>query len=103
LPDEIGGVVWFGVDDTYFTCYVPFYACMDKVTGPFATGNIQEFDLSSAWWAFNLVSNYVNIKYSYMIKDIQAVQNDLEEGFLNEQTAVERTAMDLKKKKELNT
>ena len=99
LPDEIGGLVWFGVDDTYFTCYVPFYACMDEVTGPFATGNIQEFDLSSAWWAFNLVSNYANIKYSYMIKDIQAVQKDLENSFLNQQTAVERTAMDLKKKK----
>lgn len=22
LPDEIGGLIWFGVDDTYFTCYL---------------------------------------------------------------------------------
>ncbi|MCK5222658.1 MAG: C69 family dipeptidase, partial [Candidatus Aminicenantes bacterium] len=25
LPDPIGGIHWFGVDDTYSTCYVPIY------------------------------------------------------------------------------
>jgi len=26
LPDEIGGVTWFGPDKPYLTCFVPFYA-----------------------------------------------------------------------------
>lgn len=99
LPDEIGGLIWFGVDDTYFTCYVPYYACIKKVKGPFAKGDINKFSFESAWWVFNLVSNYANLKYSYMIKDIQEVQNELEGKFIEGQNEMEKKALGKKAKK----
>jgi dipeptidase len=99
LPNEIGGLVWFGVDDTYFTCYVPHYACMKKVKGPFAIGDINQFSLESAWWVFNLVSNYTNIKYYYMIKDVQEVQRKLESDMLNKQKSLEDKLLQKKPKK----
>ena len=94
LPNEIGGLIWFGVDDTYFTCYVPHYACMNKVKGPFANGDINAFSLESAWWVFNLVSNYANIKYAYMIKDIQAVQTEMESYLMHNQLVIEAKLKD---------
>ena len=98
LPDAIGGVLWYGVDDTYFTCYVPLYCGMDKVPQSFATGSLQKFSWDSAWWVFNFVANFANLKYSYMAEDIQAVQKELEGTFVAMQPIVEKTALELAKK-----
>ncbi len=98
LPDGIGGVLWYGVDDTYTTCYVPLYCGIEDVPKSFNTGSLGEFSWDSAWWVFNFVANYANLKYSYMIKDIQAVQSDLESTFLSLQPVVEKNAVELAKK-----
>jgi len=58
---------------------------------------LQQFTRDSAWWAFNFVANYANLRYSYMIKDIQAVQERIENLEFALQPAIERTAIDLMK------
>jgi len=95
LPDPVGGVLWFGMDDTYTTCYIPLYGCIDELPKSFDSGSIDTFSWDSAWWTFNLVANYACLKYSYMIKDIQAVQSEIEDNFLKLQPAVEATAFEL--------
>jgi dipeptidase len=95
LPDPVGGVLWYGMDDTYTTCYTPLYGCIDAVPKSFDAGNLRSFSWDSAWWTFNLVANYAALKYSYMIKDIQAVQNEMEDHLLALQPAVEATAVEL--------
>jgi len=101
MPDDIGGVVWFGVDDTYFTCYVPFYCTITEIPKPFTVGDINKYSRESAWWAFNFVSNFTNLRYSYMIKDMQKVQNELESSFIAMQDSVETSAKQMKKKKRI--
>jgi dipeptidase len=95
LPDAVGGLHWYGVDDTYTTCYVPLYCGIDAVPTAYATGTLQRFSWDSAWWIFNLVANYANLRYSDMIVDIVAVQAELETGFLRLQPAVEKAAVEL--------
>jgi len=95
LPDHIGGVYWYGVDDTWFTCYTPLYCGIDAIPESYTKGRLNEFTWESAWWVFNFVSNYANLKYSAMIGDIQAVQSSLEGDFLKLQPAVEETALEL--------
>lgn len=95
LPNPVGGVTWYGLDDTWFTCYVPLYCSIDALPISYTTGRLSQFSWDSAWWVFNFVSNYAALKYSYMIEDIQAVQNTIEGEFLALQPAVERTARDL--------
>ncbi|MCK4236045.1 MAG: C69 family dipeptidase [Candidatus Krumholzibacteria bacterium] len=97
LPDPIGGVLWYGVDDTYTTCYVPLYCGMNEVPESYARGNLRKFSWDSAWWVFNFVANYANLKYSYMIKDIQEVQSQLEGDLIATQPAVEKAAIELYK------
>ncbi|UCF04755.1 MAG: C69 family dipeptidase [bacterium] len=97
LPDGIGGVLWYGVDDTYTTCYVPLYCGIDDVPRSFAEGSLQKFSWDSAWWVFNFVANYANLKYSYMIQDIQRVQSELEGELLELQPIIEKTALELHK------
>ncbi|MEZ4906382.1 MAG: C69 family dipeptidase [Saprospiraceae bacterium] len=33
-PDPIGGVLWFGVDDSYFTVHNPIFVGLPKVLHP---------------------------------------------------------------------
>jgi dipeptidase len=95
LPDPIGGVLWYGVDDTYFTCYFPLYCGINNIPPSYTIGSLQEFSWESAWWIFNLVSNYANLKYAHMIKDIQKVQSEIESNFIALQPTVEANALAL--------
>jgi len=93
LPDGIGGLLWYGLDDTYTSCYMPVYCSADKFAKPLQTGSLKKFSWDSARWIFNLVANYANLKYSYMVKDIQKVQTELESAFLSAQPEVEKKAL----------
>ena len=99
LPDPIGGILWFGVDDTYSTVYTPMYCGMSRVPGNYAVGNgsMMEFSDSSAFWIFNQVSNFAYTKYSYMIPEIQAKQKELETRYMTEVLKTDEAALALYK------
>ncbi|NOX60200.1 MAG: dipeptidase, partial [Planctomycetes bacterium] len=94
LPDPVGGVLWFGVDDTYSTVYTPMYCGITRVPHSFAvgTGSFEEFTWESGFWVFNYVSNYAYLRYSDMIKDVQIVQRELEGRFLADQPEIDAAA-----------
>jgi len=97
LPDPIGGVFWFGVDDTYSTVYFPVYCSIYDVPASYAEGNgsLYDFTWDSAFWVFNWVANYAYLRYSDMILDIQQVQQQLEGSFLTEQEDIDGAALAL--------
>lgn len=95
MPREIGGVFWYGVDDTYSTVYIPLYANITKAPTCFTGGSIKEVDLNSGFWVFNLVSNLAYTKYSYIIEDVKKEQKRMEDKFEAFQTAIEKAATDL--------
>jgi len=99
LPNPIGGIHWFGVDDTYSTVYLPMYCGITEVPRSFAvgTGDFSRFSWDSAWWTFNFVANWAYSRYSDMIVDIQKVQNELEGKFFAEQEENEKAALALYK------
>ncbi len=99
LPDEIGGLLWFGVDDTFFTTYVPIYCSTREVPYEFSkeSGSINRFSWESAFWTINAVSNFVYPRYSYTYKDVKMLQNRLEGEFLSEQALIENKALQLYK------
>lgn len=94
LPDPIGGIIWFGVDDTYSTVYVPMYCSIKEVPKSYAVGTatFDEFSWESAFWVFNFVSNFAYLRYCDMIKDIQKVQRKFEGTFLADQPEIEKAA-----------
>lgn len=92
LPDWIGGLVWFAEDDPKTSCFVPFYGGITKVPESYQTGRRDVFDKKSAWWAFDFVSNWANLRYSPMSEDIKKVYTDFENTFFNLQASVEARA-----------
>jgi dipeptidase len=99
LPDPIGGVFWFSVDDTYSTVYVPIYAGITEVPRSYGPGiaTLHNFSWDSAFWVFNVVSNFSYLRYKDMIKDIQVVQRELEGKFFAQQDEIEQAALKLYK------
>ncbi|MDK2978876.1 MAG: hypothetical protein PWP52_1590 [Bacteroidales bacterium] len=99
LPDPIGGIIWFGVDDTYSTVYTPMYCGMTEVPESYAVGNgsIMEFSDNAAFWVFNKVSNYAYTRYSVMYPDIKEVQDMLELGFIEEVKGIDKAATEIYK------
>lgn len=99
MPAAIGGLVWFGYDKPGTTCYIPIYAGAKSLPKSFETGNrganYDVFSRESAWWAFNFVSNYANLKYSEMIKEIKATYEPMEAEFFKLQPYIEKAATDL--------
>jgi dipeptidase len=99
MPDPVGGVLWFGVDDTFTTVYVPISCGIKEAPKAFAigTGNFDSFSWDSAFWTFNFVSNYTYTRWSDMIVDVQKVQREFEGRFLADQAEVDQTALGLYK------
>ncbi|WNZ61379.1 C69 family dipeptidase [Myxococcus sp. MxC21-1] len=96
LPAPIGGVLWFGVDDTFTTVYTPMYAGIRQVPRNFAQGVASrgEFSWDSSFWVFNWVSNQAYGRWSDMVNDVQKEQGALEGQFLADQADIEKRAQE---------
>ena len=85
LPSKLGGIIWFGVDDTYSTVYCPVYCGTTQVPVCFEEGNgsMSTYSETAAFWLFNRVSNFCYLRYDSMIVDLQQVQRELEGNFVS--------------------
>jgi dipeptidase len=99
LPDPVGGINWFGVDDTYYTVYSPMYCGMTEVPKSFAVGNgdIMTFSDDAAFWVFNQVTNFAYTRTRLLIGDLQSKQKELEDGYMSETINIDKEATDLYK------
>ncbi len=90
LPDPVGGVLWFGTDDTNTSVYMPFYCAMTEVPAELAEGDINTFSWNANFWVNNWVANQAYNRYDLMIPDIRKVQGELEGKFQETRPEVEK-------------
>jgi dipeptidase len=97
VPAPLGGILWFGVDDTYSTVFTPMYTCMTRTPETFAVGNgsMMEYSDNSAFWVFNQVSNFAYTRYKDMIVDIQKKQSELESNYIAMVPAIDKVALEM--------
>lgn len=102
LPDPIGGIFWFGVDDASTTVFNPMYCGITEVPECFKEGNgdMLTYSPTSAFWIFNRVANMCYMRYDLMSADAKKVQKQLETTYLNETETIDKTALDLFSKDE---
>lgn len=97
LPDPVGGILWFGVDDADATVFTPMYCGIEKVPHAFEQGNgtLLEYSNTSAFWLFNKVTNFTYLRYDYMHADLRKEQLRLENSFLESTKEVDKRASEL--------
>ena len=90
LPDPVGGVLWFGTDDTNTSVYMPFYCGMTEIPSQLDKGDINTFDMDANFWMTNWVANQAYNRYDLMIPDIRKVQGALEDKYQNSRIVKEK-------------
>ena len=95
LPDPVGGIIWFGVDDANTAVFVPMYCCINEVPESYreGKGDLYTFDFDAAFWVNNLIANQCYHRYSQMIPDVRRVQQGIEDAFQAQQPQVEAKAL----------
>ena len=97
LPDQVGGIIWFGVDDTGSTVYTPFYCSISEVPIEFRVGNgdMLTYSDNAAFWVFNRLAHFKYLFYNRVIGDIQKVQNELETSYQEQVKEIDSQAVDM--------
>jgi dipeptidase len=92
LPDPIGGVYWFYLDNPYVGTYVPIYAGTDDVSPYYKTYDRRSFSEDSARWAVDFVEKLLLLRWQDALKDLQAARDPVENEFFASQKDVEDKA-----------
>eukprot|EP00934_Nitzschia_sp_Nitz4_P004173 Nitzschia sp. Nitz4//scaffold242_size29646//26280//28175//NITZ4_008054-RA/size29646-processed-gene-0.55-mRNA-1//1//CDS//3329543824//4163//frame0 len=97
-------VLWFGPASALATVFTPFTVTLPDIPASFRSGHQAVFSRSSAFWGSCVLHNIANLKWSYMIQDIRALQNELESNSLalienyfgqsNEETSLEQLLLE---------
>ncbi len=100
LPDPIGGILWFGVDDASMGMYVPLYCGINAVPKCFdeKTGNMFNFSWSSAFWVNNWVASMVYNRYSELMPELKELQKKWDNFFTESVKRTDATAVDMYRK-----
>jgi dipeptidase len=97
LPDAIGGIIWWSVDDASGAVYMPMYGSITQIPENFAVGNgsMMEWSETSGFWIFNQVQNFAYTRYDVIHPEIEAVQQKMEQDFIDFTPAVDKGAKEL--------
>jgi len=97
LPDAVGGIYWFYVDNPFVSPYVPVYAGVTDVSPFYKTYDFREFSEDSARWAVDFVEKLMLLRWQPAVKDLWAARNPVEDGFFADQAAIDAKAAALLK------
>lgn len=73
LPDPVGGVLWFGVDDAATSTLTPIYCAITEVPECFREGNghMTEYSDTAAFWIYNRVAQFAYLNYNTVGAEIR--------------------------------
>lgn len=96
LPDEVGALCWFALDNVASSIYVPIYANVTDLPSTYKTdGRMTGFSKEAAWWAFNRVGTIACQRWGDMHKVIDNTWTPLEKQFIDEHVRIEQEAVQL--------
>jgi dipeptidase len=101
LPNAIGGVLWFGVDDAATSALTPIYCSANRVPEAYAVGNgdLLTYSETAAFWTFTRVTQFAYSRYSDIAPEIIKLQQELEHQFAEQVKETDEKALALYDKK----
>jgi len=98
LPDPVGGIYWYFVDNQHVGAYVPIYAGVTKIHPAWNTYDPGMYSEDSFRWAVDFVDNLLYLKWQAAIEDVRAVRDPVEARYFEEIAAIDEKATALYKK-----
>ena len=99
LPDEIGGLNWFGCDDAATSYLTPIYTSTYEVPECFRVGNgdMITYSPTSAFWMTNRVANACYKAYNIMFPTVDAAIDAWEASMVEAVAKADQEALELYK------
>ena len=99
LPDEIGGLNWFGCDDAATSYLTPIYTSATEVPESFRVGNgdMITYSPTSAFWMTNRVANACYKAYNIMFPTVDAEIDAWENAMAEAVAEADKKALELYK------
>lgn len=99
LPDEIGGILWFGVDDAATSPLTPVRTSITKVPESFAVGNgsMISYSPTSAFWQRNKLTHFAYLMYDRVAPVIRSEVDKYENDFIAKVETDDATALKMMK------
>lgn len=100
LPDPVGGVFWFGVDDTATSPLTPVYCGSTAVAScmEVGNGNMMKYSPTSLFWLEQRVTNFAYLRYDVIASDVRRAMDRWENLCYAQQPLVDATALALYEK-----
>lgn len=95
LPDPIGGIVWFGLDNPATTARIPLFAGITDVPPSFKRCDQHGFSTESAGWAFRRAARLAEVEWGTTREEVAALVLELEDRAFAELPGVEQRALEL--------
>lgn len=75
LPDLIGGLFWFGVDDAGTSPLTPVYTSSLRISQHYAlgNGNMIEYSPTSMFWLTNRIAQFAYLRYNHIGKEVREI------------------------------
>jgi len=99
IPNEIGGIFWFGVDDAATSPLTPVYTSSSAISNHYALGNgsMIEYSQTSMFWITNRIAQFAYLRYNHIGTEVRSLIDRHENARLKEVEAIDKTAMMLYK------
>ena len=98
LPNDIGGVYWYYVDNQYVSTYLPMYSGGLSVSPHLFTYDPDKYDPKSLRWSIDFVDNLMGLRWQDAVKDLHKFRNPFENKMFEDQASIEKKALELYKK-----
>ncbi len=97
IPDQIGGILWFGVDDAATSPLTPIYTSSQRVSVHYSLGNgsMIEYSPTSMFWLTNRIAQFAYLRYNHIGKEVREVIDRHEDAKFAEVRAIDKTALTL--------
>ncbi|HZK06760.1 MAG TPA: C69 family dipeptidase [Bacteroidales bacterium] len=84
LPDPIGGIIWFGIDDASCSVYMPMYCGITRAPHSIERGNgaLMRWSSDAAFWVFNQVSNLAYTRWNAIYPEVKEKIDAYEKEFV---------------------
>lgn len=99
LPDPIGGIIWFGLDDTSCSVYMPMYCSMTRAPYSMERGHgaMMRWSDDAAFWVFNQVTNFTYTRWNVIYPEVLEKIHNFEQEFVKQTPAIDAKALELYK------
>lgn len=93
---EAASCMWVAYAASKLSCFIPVFVAAEKMPAPYTVGEFAEYDLSSAWWAYEEVGELCYRNYDAIAKKVVIPAfRELEKKFMKEHNGLEAALSNL--------